>query len=251
MLKGDLEMCNFKPQAQPVREWTMETNVPRNQVRPLENFKLGDPRGNPLEPGYYFIGVTGTPLDYQSRFSQGYIFTVATDNVTLKGTPSEGLAWVTDLESGAPQAGVDVTFYDADWKQLGETKTDKDGLAYVSDISNPTYARAEGTSHLAFASLDFGSGVSAGDFGLYENYYGVSTLPYVYLYTDRPVYRPGQEVYFKGIVRQNDDLHYSLPKQKQVYVLIRRMDEDVYAEALPLSKRALLPVHSIFRMMPR
>jgi len=235
MLKGDVEMIKFRPQTRPVREWNVDTNVPRNQTNRLE-LKLGDPKGNPLEPGYYLIGVTGEPLDYQSNFFQAYVFTVATDNVTMKGTPSEGLAWVTELESGAPQAGVDVSFYDIDWKQLGKAKTDKDGLAYVSDIKSPTYARAEGTNHLAFASLDYGSGVSAGDFGLYENYYGVSTMPYVYLYTDRPVYRPGQEVYFKGIVRQNDDLHYSLLKQKQVYVLIRRWDEDVYAESLPLSE---------------
>ncbi len=235
MLKGDVEMINFKPQTQPMREWKPDMEVPRNQVNRQE-IKLEDPKGNSLKPGYYFIGVTGEPLDYKSRFYQGFIFSVATDNITLKATLSEGLAWITDLESGAPQAGVSVTFYDTEWKKLGATKTDKDGLAYVSDIKSPTYARAEGTNHLAFASLDYGSGVSAGDFGLYENYYGVSTLPYVYLYTDRPVYRPGQEVYFKGIVRQNDDLHYSLPKQKQVYVLIRRWEEDLYAEALPLSE---------------
>jgi len=235
MLKGDVEMIKFKPQNQPVRKWSIDTNVSRNQTNRME-IKLGDPKGNPLEPGYYLIGITGEPLDYQSIFYQAYIFTVATDNITMKGTPSEGLAWVTDLESGAPQAGIDVTFYDVDWKKLGAAKTDKDGLAYVSNIKSPTYTRAEGPNHLAFASLDYGIGVSAGDFGLYENYYDVSSMPYVYLYTDRPVYRPGQEVYFKGIVRQNDDLHYSLLKQKEVYVLIRRMDEDVYAEALPLSE---------------
>jgi hypothetical protein len=242
MLRGELEMVHFRPQVQPLREWRPGTSGPRNQLK-RELYQLGDPKGNPLEPGYYFIGVTGEPLDYNSRFYQGFIFTVATDNITLKGTPSEGLAWVTDLESGAPQANVPVTFYDAEWKRLGETKTDRNGLAYLSEISNPSYARAEGpalsgaegTGRLAFASLDFGSGVSAGDFGLYENYYGVSTLPYAYLYTDRPVYRPGQEVYFKGIVRQNDDLHYSLLEQEQVYVIIRHWDEEVYAEALPLS----------------
>ena len=236
LLKGDIQTTDFRPQDQPVREWTPNTDVPRNQVN-RQNFKLGDPYSNPLEPGYYFIGVIGAPLDYKGNFYQGYIFSVATDNITLKGTPTEGLAWVTDLESGAPQAGVNVTFYDTDWKQLGSTTTDKDGLAYLSDISNPNYARAEGSGHLAFASLDFGSGVSAGDFGLYQNYYGVTTMPYVYLYTDRPVYRPGQEAYLKGIMRQNDDLHYSLPSQKQVYVIIRRMGEEVYAESLPLSEK--------------
>ncbi len=42
-----------------------------------------------------------------------------------------------------------------------------------------------------------------------------------YLYTDRPIYRPGQTVYFKGILRADDDAHYSLPTDvKSVKVLV-------------------------------
>jgi len=235
LLQGDVKTMDFDPQKQPVREWVPEMNGLRNQTRRQE-IGLEDSHDSSLKPGYYFIGVTGAPLDYKSRFYQGFFFTVATDNITLKGSPREGLAWVTDLESGAPQANVSVTFYNVDWKKLGETKTDGNGLAYVTGIWNPTYARVEGDGHLAFVSLSFGSGVSAGDFGLYENYYGVSSEPYVYLYTDRPIYRPGQDVYFKGIVRRNDDLHYSLLSQEQVYVIIRRWDEELFADFLPLSE---------------
>ena len=59
---------------------------------------------------------------------------------------------------------------------------------------------------------------------------------FAYLYTDRPVYRPGQEVFFKGIVRQNDDLHYSIPKEKKVYVTIELFGERVFSEDMALSK---------------
>ncbi len=92
------------------------------------------------------------------------------------------------------------------------------------------------SGHAAFASLDWGSGVSAGDYGIAENYYGNNTAaPFAYLYTDRPVYRPGQDVYFKGLVRQNDDLHYSLIKETNVYVTIEQSGEQVYSKSLPLS----------------
>ncbi|NIN63183.1 MAG: hypothetical protein GTO63_00390, partial [Anaerolineae bacterium] len=32
-----------------------------------------------------------------------------------------------------------------------------------------------------------------------------------YFFTDRAIYRPGQTVYFKGVLREDDDAHYSLP----------------------------------------
>ena len=44
----------------------------------------------------------------------------------------------------------------------------------------------------------------------------------IYAYTDRPIYRPGQSVYFKVIVRQDDDARYSLlPEGTPVTVTLR------------------------------
>ncbi len=227
---------NFSPQAQPVNEWKPNTQATRNQTHSI-NIKLEDQKGNSLPPGYYFIGVKGAPLDYKSNFYQGYLFAVATDNITFKATSTEGLAWVVDLETGKPQANVPVMFYDKDMKQVGSTtNTDANGLVYLSGINSPMYARVEGTNHLAFVAQDWGSGVWAGDLGIQQNYYGQTSAPFVYLYTDRPVYRPGQDVYFKGLVRQNDDLHYSLIKDTQVYVTIDQSGQQVYAKNLSLSQ---------------
>lgn len=235
MLQGDVNTAYFHPSSKPVNEWEVDTNTPRNEVKRV-SFDLQDPRGRPLAPGYYFIGVKGEPLQYDGTFYQGYLLIVATDNITFKATDSEGLAWVVDLESGEPQAGVTVTFYDQYYNELGTDRTDQDGIVYIDKINAPVFARAEGPNHLAFAALDWGSGVSAGDFGLYETYYSDTDQPFVYLYTDKPIYRPGQEVYFKGIVRRNDDLHYSLYDKTRVYVTIDHFGEQVYAEYLTLSE---------------
>ena len=101
ILSGKVDTVNLNPQVAPLREWTPNVDVPRNQMN-YEKFKLGDKQENPLKPGYYFIGVKGKPLDYTSRFYQGFLFIVATDNITLKTSPSDASAWVTDLESGTP-----------------------------------------------------------------------------------------------------------------------------------------------------
>ena len=230
------DATNFNPQVQPINEWKPNTQATRNQIHSI-NIKLRDAKGNALPSGYYFIGVKGSPLDYTNNFYQGYLFVVATDNITFKATSSEGLAWVTDLESGKPQANVPVMFYDKDFKQVGNTtNTDSNGLVYLSGINSPMYARVEGTNHLAFVAQDWGSGVWAGDLGIQQNFYGPTSAPFVYLYTDRPVYRPGQDVYFKGLVRQNDDLHYSLIKDTQVYVTISQASQQVYSKYLSLSQ---------------
>jgi len=236
MLTGKSDLTYFNPKVQPVREWeAVAEDAVRNQMDSV-NIKLEDSKGNSLRPGYYFIGVKGAPLDYKSRFYQGFLFIVATDNITLKTSASEASAWIVDLEGGKPQPDLSVKFYDQYFRQLGETTTDKDGLAYLKGLKQPLYAQVEGKDHFAFTAMDWGSGVWAGDFGLFEGYYGETAAPFAYLYTDRPVYRPGQDVFFKGIIRQNDDLRYSLPKESQVYVSIERFGERVFGDFMPLSK---------------
>ncbi len=236
IMTGKSDPTYFNPKGEPIREWgATGKDAVRNQLNRL-NFKLEDSKEKPLAPGYYFIGVKGKPLDYKGRFYQGFVFIVATDNITLKTSGNEASAWIVDLESGKPQPNISVQFYDQYLHQLGEKTTDKNGIAYLDKLKEPLYARVEGADHLAFTAVDWGSGVWAGDFGLEEGYYGNTSAPFAYLYTDRPVYRPGQEVYFKGIVRQNDDLHYSVPKDEKVYVTIEHFGERVLGEFMPLSE---------------
>jgi len=234
MLSGKSDTTSFNPKVEPIREWTPSVDVPVNQMT-YEHFKLQDAQEKPLAPGYYFIGVKGKPLDYKSRFYQGFLFIVATDNITLKTSSTEASAWVTDLESGKPHADVSVTFYNANFAKISTAVTDKNGLAYLR-LANPSYARVDEAGHSAFTAIDWGSGVWAGDFGVYEDYYSPPNSLFGYVYTDRPVYRPGQDVFFKGILRQNDDLHYSLPKKDKVYVTIEQSGQRVFGDYISLSE---------------
>ena len=235
LMRGDLVTTDYQPRTEAIREWTVTASTPRNEMQ-YENFDFKDKSGRTLDAGYYFVGVTGSPLGYTSNFYQGFIFIVATDNITLKVTPTEGLAWITDLESGAPQKDVEVTFYNDLFKKIGTAKTDKDGLAYLDNIKNANYASINSDGHLGMTAIHWGADVSAGDFGLYQNYGGGTNL-FSYIYTDRPIYRPNQEVFFKGILRENDDLHYSLPKEKQVYVVVEQYGENIYSEYVPINEQ--------------
>ncbi len=236
MQRGEISMTDFTPQGQPLRTWNPDLNVPRNQFQRAE-LSLKDESGNPLSPGYYFIGLKAKPFAF-SRFLQGATIIVASENLTLKTTDSEALAWLTDLETGRPVSGVPILFLDDSGKQIGKVTTDADGLAYLSGMGNAHlfYARTDDKNHIAFTSQDWGSGVSPFSFGIDWNYWTPSKAPFGFVYTERPIYRPNQDVFFKGIVRQNDDLHYSLPERKSVYVTISFAGETLYEQELALNE---------------
>ncbi|NDD65969.1 MAG: hypothetical protein EBZ36_18635, partial [Acidobacteria bacterium] len=59
-----------------------------------------------------------------------------------------------------------------------------------------------------------------------------------YIYTERPVYRPGQKVYFKGIVRRLTNGGYQLLPERTLTVLVRDNDDkEIYRKELSLTER--------------
>jgi len=209
--------------------------------RALDFFEPTLANGEPLEPGFYFLSLESPSVQYQPPFLDRRFLVVASANLTLKTTTNEALAWLTDLESGKPVAGAEIGIYDKDFKLIGSGTTDTDGLVKVNvptpaDPYEARYAMTKNSAAYGFASSQWGSGTSLYDLGIWSAYYAPTNLARVYAYTDRPLYRPGQPVYFKGIVRQDDDLNYSLPDQSKVQVRIDNYKETVYEAELPLSE---------------
>ncbi|MCC7119361.1 MAG: Ig-like domain-containing protein [Anaerolineales bacterium] len=228
------EVANFKPDAPPVQEWNFEFNLneDRDQLK-VEQLLLKDRQGNPLKPGFYYILRR---QDGNDDVLQGQIFSVATDNLVLKSSASEGLAWITNLKSGEPRSNVPVAFYDAHFNEVGRGRTDLDGKLLLADLkSQPYYALAKDGGHFGFTSLAWGDGARPGSFGISSGYYAAPQKLFAYLYTDRAIYRPGQLVYFKGILRKDDDLHYAIPEDDPVYVVCQYGDEVIYEKYVSLS----------------
>ena len=85
------------------------------------------------------------------------------------------------------------------------------------------------------AVSDWNNGIAPWDFGVYANYY--ANVYNAYLYTDKPIYRPGQTVHIKGIVRTEDDARYAIdPNLKTIDVLIYdAQGKQVYTGTQPLN----------------
>ncbi len=169
--------------------------------------------GGALPKGLYLL-VAATPETSERGFSpQRHVLAVGNANLTLKENQREALVWATDVNTGQPIPNVMVTLYGVNDTPIAQP-TDENGLVRFTFSVAP-----EGGQEL-LAVLDDGV-----NFGIVSSvwYDGIEPwwfdVPYAYtsykyekyLYTDRLVYRPGQKVYFRGIVREDNDLFYALP----------------------------------------
>jgi len=231
----------------------VETDAPRNETGILRA-ALAQPDGKPLAPGLYYLTVTGATAEGRTvRDSYRQLLARTTYNVTLKAGVSEALAWVTDLRGGQPVAGVAVKFTDGDDIDR-QAVSDKDGIARVTLDSSGDAARQPWDTLLALANGSDGGfgvaasnwqdGISAWDFKLQG---GAVAEPYIgYVYTDRPIYRPGQTVYWKALIRRDDDAAYTLPAPGQAVTVTVNDDQGnrLHEERLTIS--ALGAVNGVF-----
>ncbi len=219
-----------------VGQWSLAVAPPRNQSV-VRRYAVRDAAGNTPAPGLYYLRVNAPEEDEKNRNS-GYLLSISRSSVIVKRTLTSAMAWVTDLQSGQPVEGATVIFYDGE-DRLDEGKTDQDGIvtAAFDEVAmwSPIMLYVKHGDDIAVSSTCWNDGISTWEFGVSSEYYHD---PYnAQFYTDRPIYRPGQMVYFKGIIRLEDDAQYTLPTiDEPVIVTIEdSQGRKVYEEELPLS----------------
>ena len=192
-----------------VARWRMELPpkyVSESSELPLEN----------LKPGLYAVEATdGTYRAYT-------VIVVSRMALITKTAPGQVVAFTVDRKTGEPVSGAKISVWSKKNK-LTDFATGADGMG----------ESAVAVKHGEASSEDDEGGYSSNwilaqrgdDLAIVAPYsLSLSSNPQAdwagYVYTDRPVYRPGHSVQFKAIVRKKSGEKLLLPSERQVDVTI-------------------------------
>ncbi|MCW5851344.1 MAG: Ig-like domain-containing protein [Anaerolineae bacterium] len=225
------------PASARVREWTERVTAPLNATT-VTTITLTTA---PLPPGAYLLDIS-TPDKGPRNSDLGrprHVLIVSEVNLLLKRSDREALVWATSLKTGQPVAGLPLRVFTAAGKDLGTGTTDQDGLLRLqfNPVQNPY------TEVIALSERDgqVVAGVGSNWAEEIRSYnYGLDSAIVqpdftAQLYTDRPIYRPGDKVLFRGIVRQGRDLAYSIPNLDTLRVELRQYGTRLGAQDVRLT----------------
>lgn len=220
-----------------------DSKVVRHHLTAVSPFALkGKPVGNPqvilLKPPsaqrLYYAREVRLP-----RLPAGMYVVIITD---ARANSRANLLWVSDiglvvkyapagntvvrvvrLKDGKGVPGATVSLY---WKEktpVGQATTGADGIATL-----PPCPAETGMVWAFYGAHRAATYISRGETSRYVHY----------LFTDRPVYRPEQKVYFKGIVREREENDYRVPPVNEAKVILLDPENKQIAEqTVPITER--------------
>ncbi len=179
---------------------------------------------DPLGSGLYLVEAT------DGHF-KAYTLLMVSRMAMVTRTSSGGvLAYCVDRASGAGIAGVQVIAGFGQQQQQAAASTDADGLA---DLHLAAPKPQPDNFWVLANSGDDVAVVTPGGYAL-SGFQGGQWASYIY--TDRPVYRPGHVVHWKGILRARVENHLELPKLNTIHVTIADQDDHALLDKdMPLS----------------
>ena len=185
---------------------------------------------NVKEKGLYLVEATDGTL-------RAYTIVSITDlGIIAKGSPGRVRARVVDRITGAPVANAPVVLWsthsaeeeEGKDREIARVRSNADGLAEAALQAG----KPEGVLVMARRGDDFAVASLYG--WALRNDAEQSVMGYVY--SDRPVYRPGHTVHFRAILRNEMATGYQIPTVKEAQVQVQDSDgKQVYQKTLPVS----------------
>ena len=169
-------------------------------------------------PALQLVRVTSPSLDSAWNNAQPWAIVQVTDlGVHARIGAREGVVWVTGLSDGKPRGGATVTLRDTRGAVRATATTNADGVARFPSFRPDTVPDQEGrwryTPFEGYVSAQLGNDRAVTAISQYDpdlspwqfkvrSAYGEERLPTAgAVFTERGIYRPGEPLYAKAIVR--------------------------------------------------
>lgn len=203
-----------------------------NPQQVVSVWKQGVSKGRRWEAQTIPIAVPGKGVyvveAVKGQFRAYTIIMVSDIAVITKTAPGRLIARVVTRRDGTPIAGAPVMLI-VNKKVVGDPKSDQHGIVDVK------VEEAKPENILVMARHQ-------GDFAMNAPYgWNLGSDPdrwtTAYIYTDRPIYRPGHTVHFKALLRSRPGTEYRLPSQREVLVEIRDTEgQSAFRKTLAVSQ---------------
>jgi uncharacterized protein YfaS (alpha-2-macroglobulin family) len=164
--------------------------------------------------GLVWAGIAdGNPIDRSRRLQsvrgKSTIVQVTNLGITVKDSPLNTLVFVTRLDNGAPVAGARVSLITPDNKVLWEETTAADGAVIAPGSPRSKFWEfefivvAEKDGDVAYLGSDWHEGIAPWAFGYGLNLREAQPVLRGTVFTDRGIYRLGEDVHLKTILRSD------------------------------------------------
>ena len=210
---------NYKPADQ--QNWTYNLGLPGDRSY-ITQIPITPSEEATLAPGIYHLSFLAPQLTYQLP---PYIVICSNVQMSFKLSPTSAFVWAVDLRTNRPVPNATVTVYDTNGTQLAGGQTDKDGVFQApiptqADLYSIYYAvlGEPGDELFSLAQSNWSQGIEGYEFGYTTDFQGPDLTAYIY--TDRPIYRPGQTVNLRAVVRYEQNGRYTLPDVEMIPVTI-------------------------------
>jgi len=163
--------------------------------------------------GIYLLDTTSTggPMvapevpvrvpEQQSSTIQTFVVISEQMLVTKRGNNGQLIVWASHTQSKTPTPNMDINVYDSEGAIIASGSTDPQGLVELNmGDSEPVMVLGQIGDEMTAAGFNY-QWQSPSNYGYWSSNSGKNYRAFVY--TDRPIYRPGHTINFSAILRYN------------------------------------------------
>ena len=233
------------PQGEPIFQTTIPVENTSDELG-VVTVDLAD--GGVLPTGIYELRVSAPEVNPDTAYYQlrNVLLIVGDTNLVIKEMFGEVNVWATDLATGQPAAGRNLTLYKRDGEPAGTATTDANGFARLDYTPNEPYLEGVVVVSNEPGAAGFGVGSTLWTGSTQPWQMGITTdsspeqALFAYIYTDRPIFRPGDTVYYKGLVRTPQFGRYVLPDVEELELSVNPNfffgeDADTFSETFTVT----------------